>query len=338
MNKRLILPLILSFFLILSLVAFFFFSNQAEACNDGTLLDECSEIKPYFCSYGKLIENASFCGCSNLSNISGESCNSNLRTEPKEINFTYVLRGETGTIPFTVYKGADNYFYNIPRYIDSSENPSLLDFKLKVVNDEQQKELLLPLVVKIQEITSDKTDQARIAISLVQFIPFGTSDKVSRIGNIEIDYQRYPYEVLYDYEGICSEKSELLTFLLKELGYDTAILYYSLENHDAVGIKCSDENSLKNTGYCFVETTGPSIITDDQTEYIGEYDSLSSVPKILNISHGIFLGENLYEYKDAQTLIDIRKDMQDYGVINFLQHFQYQALKKKYGLSASNSS
>ncbi len=333
MKKVIVIGLFLILFLILWGGIYFLFFNKGvvSICNDGTTSNECSKIKPYFCSNGILIEKASSCGCSNISKIDTDKCVSDFQKEAKEITLDYILRGKTGEINFTVYKNLSDYLSEIPRYMDSSQNPTLLDFKLRVLNEEQQRELLLPLVVKIESLTKDKTDQARIAISIVQNIPFGNSSKTTQIGSTRVEYQRYPYEVLYDMKGVCSEKSELMIFLLREIGYGTASLYYNIENHEAVGIKCQRERN-KPSEFCFVETTGPSILTDDRTEYFGTARQLNSSPKITPISDGISFGTNLYEYKDAKILIGVRESMKEYGTVNFLQHFQFRNLKQKYGL------
>lgn len=203
-----------------------------------------------------------------------------------------------------------------------------------MIDQKEQREFLLPLVIEIEKITKDKTDQARIAISLVQNIPFGNSSKTAQYGNIAIEYQRYSYEVLYDMKGICSEKSDLMIFLLREIDMEL-LLYYSLENHEAVGIKCPSERA--NTGdFCFIETTGPSIITDDRTDYFGTVRKLISSPQVTNISDGISLRNDLYEYQDAQILISIRDYMKKYGTINPIQYLQFKNLKNEYGLVNSN--
>lgn len=336
MKKRIVISFSVILILILS-VLLFFLLNKNSFCNDGTPNNKCSAIKPYLCSKGILTENASVCGCGNFSRINSHICTSDFQTGAKNITLNYVLRGENGQISFIVYKKLYDYDSGISRYIDSSKNPTLLDFKLKFINEPYQRELLLPLVIRIENLASSKEDQMRIAVSLVQNIPFGSSNKSIKIGNNKIEYQRYPYEVLYDMEGICSEKSELLIFLLREIGYESAFLYYGKENHEAVGIKCPKEESLNNTEYCFVETTGPSIITDDKTEYLGGV-SLSSAPEVLNASSdGISLGKNLYEYRDAGILTGIRNAMIKYGEINPLQYWQFNALKRKYGLVAFNN-
>ncbi len=331
MKKRMIVGLSLIFILALSFIFYFLFFSRGTTCNDGTLYNECSEIKPYFCSKGILIEKASVCGCG-ASRKEGDKCVSSYQIEPKNITLNYILRGERGKIDFVVYKKMYDYVSSIPRYIDSSKNPTLLDFKLNLINEPYQRELLLPLVVEIESLTKSKEDQARIAVSIVQNILFGSSNKTIRIGNSIAEYQRYPYEVLYDMGGICSEKAELLVFLLKEIGYGSAFLYYPAENHEAVGIKCQIEKSNFD-GYCFIETTAPSIISDDRTEYFGVARQLNSTPNVIIASYGLFLDENFYEYNDARDLIKIRESIQKYGGLSFIEHFKSQRLKKKYDLA-----
>ncbi len=331
MKKEMIVIISLISLVFLFFISYSLFFNKETNCNDGTPYNECSGIKPYFCSNGILIEKASVCGC-NLSEMEGDKCLSSYNTEPKNITLNYILRGKRGQIDFVVYKKMYDYVSGIPRYIDSSKNPTLLDFKLKLIDEPYQRELLLPLVVEIESLTKSKEDQARIAVSIVQSIPFGNSNKTTKIGNSITEYQRYPYEVLYDIEGICSEKAELLVFLLREIGYGAAFLYYPAENHEAVGIKCQIGKSNFD-GYCFIETTASSIITDDRTEYFGAERELNSTPNLIIVSYGLFLDEDFYEYKDARDLIKIRNNLEKYGAMNFIEYLKFQRLKRKYSLA-----
>ena len=323
---------LLGIFILSTGIYLLFFSASIKTCNDGTLYANCSKIQPYYCFIGDLVEMSSVCGCSNLSVIEGNKCISGYESDPKQIFLNYTLRGEEGQINFTVYKKLYESLGKISRYTNFKENFTLLDFRLKMLDNEPQRELLLPLVVKIQEITDDKEDQARIAISLVQNIPFGNSNKTVKFGSIISDYQRYPYEVLYDLEGVCGEKSELMVFLLREIGYGAAFLYYSEENHEAVGIKCPEEYGVDDSEFCFVETTGPAIITDDKTEYI-TFEELKSYPQVLIASNdGLALEKSEYEYVDAKNMIAIRESAKKDGIINPLEYLQYKVLKRKYGL------
>ena len=197
------------------------------------------------------------------------------------------------------------------------------------MNDSLQRESILPLVKEIQNLAPDsKTDQARIAVSLVQNIPYGFSDKKELILGKEFNHHRYPYEVLYDNEGICGEKSQLLAFLLKELGFDVAIFYNQMENHESVGIKCPKRKSWHGSEYCFVETSGPSIISDASITFVGGIN-LESKPLVMKISDGISLSSNLEDYEDAESFKKIREKN---GNLNSFDITKLDELRKKYGL------
>ncbi len=216
---------------------------------------------------------------------------------PKNIVLKYILDGQEEEIHFRVYYEVNNYVLNIPRIIDYSglEIPFRGDFKLKSINEEVQREMILPLVKRIQNLAPDnKIQQARIAINIVQNIPYGFSEKTLFFVGQEINYSRYPYEVLNENQGICGEKSTLLSFLLKELGYGVSIFYFAEENHEAVGIKCPVDRSFYGSGYCFIETDGPSIITDSSIVFEGGI-RLESTPEVILISKGISLPEKARE-------------------------------------------
>lgn len=324
------------FILFLIVISFFFILKpklSTRACGDGTLEGECSLRKPYFCSDGILIEKASVCGCNKNLSVIEDSCISKYQIEPKNITLKYILRGEEKEINFVVYKGMVDYLSSLPAsiYYKKGEQPSRADFKLRNINNEEQRELLLPLVTEIQNRAKDKTEQMRIAVSIVQKIPFGNSEKTFTFRNSILNYSRYPYEVLYDIEGVCGEKSELLAFLLREMDYGVVFFYNAFENHEALGIKCPVRYSLDETGYCFIETTGGSIITDNEIEYFG-VGRLYSKPEIIFISDGNSLRNSLYEYKDARDLKRIRNVINNKGKLNIFQDNRYRKLKVKYGL------
>ncbi|MEK6842187.1 MAG: hypothetical protein AABX84_00065, partial [Nanoarchaeota archaeon] len=302
-------------------------------CGDGSLEGKCSTNKPYFCSNGILIIKAEICGCPNGFIASKDSCISKFQTNPKTILLKYTLLGKEYTFNYTIYGGMVNHLSELPVYLKSNGNqtPSRADFKLKNINQEDQRVLLMPLVVEIQNQARNKEDQARIAISIVQNIDWGMSNKTTVFRQTILNYSRYPYEVLYDDEGVCGEKSELLAFLLRELGYGVIFFYNIEENHEAIGIKCPVEESWHDSGYCFVETTGPSIITDTEITYVGGLQ-LKTEPQILFISEGESFSGDLYEYKDAEKLIDIRKSVNgDSFFFNPKKLVTFKKLEKKYG-------
>ena len=123
----------------------------------------------------------------------------------------------------------------------------------------------------------------------------------------------------------------MLVFILREMGYGVAFFYYPLENHEAVAVKCPRRNSVGKTGYCFVETTGPAIMTDDEIEYSG-IGKLSSEPELIVISEGKSIGNWWYEFRDANGLIRIRNAMERNGMVGALQFNKFEKLSEKYGL------
>lgn len=334
--------IIISFLSAIVLVFLFIFiwnyfsvsSNSQEAiqtCGDGSFYNTCDLNKPYYCNTDAmlLVENATLCGCPDGMSKTGDICYSPYQTEPKEISLKYVLRGEEQYLNLTVYKGLADYISTLPKTINyqPGEKPLRSDFKLRSINNEEQRQLLLPLLIAIQNTADNKEDQVRIAVSIVQNIEFGESEKSQALpGTNNIIYSRYPYEVLYDGKGICEEKSELLAFLLKEMGYGVVFFYYQDENHEALGIKCPPRYSIDNTGYCFIETTGPSIITDSEIEYTGGV-KLTSDPEIILVSNGEGLGYDMYEYADAEEMIKLRN-----GDFVLFKENSLNNLKEKYGL------
>ncbi len=304
--------------------------NMKKVCGDGTSFGECSETKPYFCLEGKLIEDAESCGCNIDSNFSGSNCVSKYELQPLERSFNYTLLSAEKEISFTSYGDFAEYLSRMPRTIESSngEVPTRRDFKLKILDNENQKELLMPLVVEIQNSQPDKVNQLRTAVSLVQNIPYSNSKILDPFSKGQFNYSRYPYEVLYYNSGICGEKSVLMAFILRELSYDVSVFYFAEENHEVVGVKCPLEKSFRETGYCFIETGGPAIISDFGIEYIGGI-KLNSNPEIIRISEGLSLPEDMEEYDDAKLLNKIREG----SWLIFNKAKKFDALKEKYGLA-----
>jgi hypothetical protein len=128
------------------------------------------------------------------------------------------------------------------------------------------------LVEKIQQRAPNRDDDARIAISLVQNLRYSEPT------------ERTLYEVLYEQQGACGEKSELLAYILNKLGYDVVLLKFPEDKHMALGIKCPPQYSYQKSGYCFIETTEISIPTYSSGEYQGG-GKLHKTYSIISISN-----------------------------------------------------
>ncbi|OYT36907.1 hypothetical protein B6U91_00125, partial [Candidatus Pacearchaeota archaeon ex4484_71] len=308
-------------------------TGSEKSCGDGTFYDSCSLNKPYFCNQGMLEERASVCGCPEGMGKKGEFCSYKEFTDAVPAEFPYFLNGERKELQMWLYDGVEEYVSQLPRAIrySNDEVPLRADFKLRKINDEIQRQAILPLVIKIENLApNSKVDQARIAISLVQNIDYGEPEDYIEFEDKKVSLSNFPYQTLYSNKGSCEGKSELLVLLLREIGYGTALFYYPVENHEAVGIKCPKENSLLNSGYCFVESTSPSIITDNGGEYLGAGKLVFS-PELVLISDGISLPRGLIEYTDAKNLNKLRSKSK----LNIFMQGRLLRLLEKYGLDYS---
>jgi len=250
--------------------------------------------------------------------------------------FNYVLRGQSGTINLNLYSSVNNKIISegppasCIRYNGDTRpctNAELQISYLKFLNDPYQKNDLDNLVTSIKSKTSVQDDQARIAISLVQHIPYDTA-KLNAGSNKK---SRYPYEVLFDDKGVCEEKSLLLAYLLRGFGYGVVLFEYPSENHMALGIKSPVAYAYKNTGYAFIETTQPTIPTDDQENYIG-VGKLTESPNIFTVSDGISFNSISEEYQDFLMYNQLGNGQ----TLAPEQYREWETLVWKYGLIMSD--
>jgi hypothetical protein len=192
------------------------------------------------------------------------------------------------------------------------------------ITREDQRISLQPLVNWIKKQNKKPDSQARIAASLVQKIPYDY-DKYNNGGESSGRGHgvRYPYEVLYDNKGICGEKSFLIAFLLKELGFGTATIYLNENgvNHQVAGVKCPAQYDFKDSGYCFIESVSRKMIT-----YTGSYEDQDN-PTVVPLADGrTFNPKN--DYKDAQTWRRLIAE----GISGSKNYKKYKKLVKKYGI------
>ena len=157
-----------------------------------------------------------------------------LLTSPKIVTMSFIYDSDRYNVDYIVYKGLNDYLASLPRTITYyNDPPSKRDFIMRDLNQSHQRIVLMTLVNYITNFTGDKDDQARIAVSMVQNIPY---DEIGlQSGSLN---SKYPYEVIYTQTGVCSGKSELLAFLLRELGFGVVIFEYEQDSHRAIGINC----------------------------------------------------------------------------------------------------
>ncbi|MFH1183072.1 MAG: hypothetical protein V1690_02310 [Candidatus Moraniibacteriota bacterium] len=240
-------------------------------------------------------------------------------------SLTGVISGKKKSVTVNVDSDTYNYIYNVPR-LSCTDIPgcsSITERDQRIINEATQKAALAPLVAAIRAKTKKADDQARLAISLVQKIPYDTA-KSDAIERGEDTHFRYPYEAIYDNQQICGESSYLIAFLLAELGYAAGVFVFPEAGHDTAAIKCPMKYSYKSTGYCFIESTYRNIITYDTmaTRYSSDYIFEELAPAGREFSPK-------KDYKDAQSL---KKFYAKWNKLSKKDRKKYNKIKKKYGL------
>ncbi len=311
--------------------------GKIKRCRDGTLYSECSQNKPLYCMEGLLVNNSQTCGCPEGYIKSGDGCISPYGGNPSERILPYTLRGKTSYLQITVHAGLNEYLAALPRiYYCDPKCPTPQQLELRYLEDGKQKPELLALAEKIKALSDKSDDQVRIAISLVQNIPYDVQG--AETGNLT---NRYPYEVLYDQKGVCGEKSRLLASIIRELGYAVYLLDYEKEEHMAAALKCPMEYSqysYNGTGYCFIESTSVSIMTDNSGEYSNTGEKLTTTPMLLTVSDGkeFPAGE---EYADDQDWIRLNElAARSNGSLQQEDYNRWKQIREKYGIETMNAS
>ncbi len=236
------------------------------------------------------------------------------------VHYDYFLDGRPGTLPLNLStKLYGDYLGKKSRgtYDNASYFQNFLD-------DPDEKPYVKTLASESRAETRDPDDQARIAISLVQHIPYLWGSPT-----------RYPYEVLYERSGVCQEKSILLAALLRELGFNSSLMYFVRENHMTVGIACPEAYDFQDSGYCLVETTNVVIITDNTSYAIS--GRVWSNPEIYLTSDGRSLESANIEYYDARTWIMMqlksKAAREDGTTLSLVDNQSWYRLQAKYDLN-----
>jgi len=147
---------------------------------------------------------------------------------------------------------------------------------------------------------------------------------------------------LYTGSGVCSEKTKLLAYLLRGLGYGVSIFRFDengdFPGHDAIGLACPQQYSYEHTGYCFVETTAPAIITYSSGDYYTSDNStlvikLPTNPRLLKISDGNSFNSVAEEYYDA---IEYNRLTHEVEILSSKDYDKWKQLVNKYGMKTNN--
>jgi len=240
------------------------------------------------------------------------------KQSPKTTSYPYVVDGNRKSISFTTYGGLSDYFSKKGHSYHYDPEKEVV---MPLLENEYQDDNVRPLIELIRKSSTNPDEQSKIAISLVQHIPYNWN----KYYGTSMDWF-YPYETLYNNKGVCADKSLLLAYLLNELGYDTVLFEFS--GHMAVGVKCSSNYGFYDTGYAFIETTRPTIITYVPDTYMSGF-KVSSNPHIIHLNGGKKVLDVSTEYRDAIKM----KQLQAMGEVLDQSHYaEWLRLSNNYDL------
>ena len=195
----------------------------------------------------------------------------------------------------------------------------------KFVDENTQKEYLEPLVRDIKYKSENTDIQALHAIRFVQSLPYNDTSYRN-----DPSIWHYPYQTLYNDGGVCSDKSELLVYLLRELGFATVIFHFPEEDHAAVGIKTNRTLGYAGTEYSFIETTVPSMIGYSNMSYNNGTMKLHTIPDVITMTTGTTMGK--YANEEFNDAMEMNRLDQLTGEIDKANYTIWKRITNKYGM------
>jgi len=240
------------------------------------------------------------------------------RQSPKTTTFSYFMGRDVRTMSFTTFGGLSDFFSNKSHSYHYDPDNGVI---VELLENEVQNEFMRPFIEMIRQRSITGDDQAKIAISLVQRIPYNGK----RYTRTATDWY-YPYETVHNNKGSAADKSVLLAYILNELGFETVL--FEFPGHMAVGVKSSSRYSFYDTGYAFIETTRPTIITYEPDTSYGGF-SISQNPRIIHLSGGKRVLDVSAEYGDAMRM----KQLEEMGgSLNQSYRAELSKISDKYDL------
>jgi len=252
--------------------------------------------------------------------------------EPVSRTYQWQYQNKMYVVSHTLYSSVYEFYKSQPKtYTYFNELPKNWEeeyygmFIAENPSDRSIVDLLEQIIIQGKKNGLSDDQLAELIVAFVQSIPYDdqkAANILARVGNETMDY---PYEVLFENSGVCSDKSFLATVLLRKLGYGTALFVFENENHMAVGVRCPKEYSNYDSGYCFVETTSignkigiipelksnvGSAVGSEQVAFFEEnrIKNQSSVTKLTDVK--IFQATEGNEYKGIIQTIKTNKEIE----------------------------
>lgn len=179
-------------------------------------------------------------------------------TQAIERTFTWNSNGHIATITLDIPRELYEYYRSQPHPV-AKDTGTLSGYAIS----EQDRQYLHELVYMLKDASSFKSYAARNdyrnVVAFVQSIAYA-DDRDPATGQLT-EYWKYPVETLADGNGDCEDTAILTAALLREMGYDVAVVF--LPEHAAVAVTCETCNGyyypLDGKKYYYLETTGTGL-------------------------------------------------------------------------------
>lgn len=206
-------------------------------------------------------------------------------------------------------KAPKSYSYTSPQLPDNWEQAYYNMF----LKNEKDKIFMVELIRQLYQLQPNMSRDEMVTF-VVAFVQGALKYDWDSFYNVN-DKLNYPYETLFAKQGVCSDKSLILSKLLTIMGYETVLLTFPKANHMAVGIRVPEGFGNMGTPYAYIETTNYSAIGRVPEKFVGGV-VIKENPIIIQLENS---GQRVFEkIKTSKT--------------------QEKALESKYGSAYVNAS
>lgn len=170
---------------------------------------------------------------------------------PKTVKYEWKYKNKEYALEETYYQSVYDYYAKKTKGIfDKSEESSIEKYLNFPEEDNVIDKLTKDLVLLANKNKLSQDETVEMIITFVQNIDYDQNR-----ARLDKTHPLYPYEVLFNKNGICSDKSLLAVVLLRKLGYGTAFFMFPDQEHMAAGILCPKGYTNFDSKYCIVEST-----------------------------------------------------------------------------------
>lgn len=176
--------------------------------------------------------------------------------------FDWTYKNRKYGLDLVLYQSAYEYYRSLPKeYFYSGELPQNWEeeYYARFLESKGSDKTISQLAQKIRGLgEKNKLSENQIVdlvLAFVQSINYDDAKAKNILAKNGSERMLYPYELLWQQSGVCSDKSILAYAILREMGYGAALFIYEDNNHMSVAVQCPKNYSTYGSGYCYAETT-----------------------------------------------------------------------------------